>query len=33
LPIRIASTSAGAFFLLGYGIALFRRFGGKGRLP
>jgi hypothetical protein len=28
LPIRIASASAGAFFLLGYGIALFRRFGG-----
>jgi hypothetical protein len=29
LPIRIASTGAGAFFLLGYGIALFRRFGGS----
>jgi Na+-translocating ferredoxin:NAD+ oxidoreductase RnfE subunit len=29
LPIRVASASAGAFFLLGYGIALFRRFGGE----
>jgi hypothetical protein len=29
LPIRIASASAGAFFLLGYGIALFRRYGGR----
>jgi hypothetical protein len=29
LPIRIAASSAGAFFLLGYGIALFRRFGGN----
>jgi hypothetical protein len=29
LPIRIISGSAGAFFLLGYGIALFRRSGGN----
>jgi hypothetical protein len=29
LPLRIASTSTGAFLLLGYGIALFRRFGGS----
>jgi hypothetical protein len=28
LPIRIISGSAGAFFLLGYGLALFRRLGG-----
>lgn len=27
-PLRILSSSAGAFFLLGYGIAVFRRFGG-----
>jgi hypothetical protein len=27
-PLRILSSSAGAFFLLGYGVALFRRFGG-----
>jgi hypothetical protein len=29
LPLRIFSSSAGAFFLLGYGIALFRYFGGN----
>jgi hypothetical protein len=29
LPIQIISGSAGAFFLLGYGLALFRRFGGN----
>jgi hypothetical protein len=27
-PLRVLASSAGAFFLLGYGIALFRRFGG-----
>jgi Na+-transporting NADH:ubiquinone oxidoreductase subunit NqrD len=29
LPVRILSLSGGAFFLLGYGAALFRRFGGN----
>jgi hypothetical protein len=29
LPLRIFSSSAGAFFLLGYGVALFRYFGGN----
>jgi hypothetical protein len=29
LPIRVVSDAAGAFFLLGYGLALFRRFGGN----
>jgi hypothetical protein len=29
LPIQIISSSAGAFFLLGYGLALFRQFGGN----
>jgi hypothetical protein len=28
LPVQILSSSAGVFFLLGYGIALFRRCGG-----
>jgi hypothetical protein len=28
LPVRVLITSSGALFLLGYGIALFRRFGG-----
>jgi hypothetical protein len=29
LPVRFLSLSGGAFFLLGYGVALFRRFGGN----
>jgi hypothetical protein len=29
LPLRIFASSAGAFFLLGYGTALFRYFGGN----
>jgi hypothetical protein len=29
LPLRIFASSAGAFFLLGYGIALFRYLGGN----
>jgi Na+-transporting NADH:ubiquinone oxidoreductase subunit NqrD len=33
LPARIIAASAGAFFLLGYGIALFRRFGGNLAAP
>jgi hypothetical protein len=28
LPVRIVASSAGALLLLGYGLALFRRFGG-----
>ncbi|MDR2746976.1 MAG: hypothetical protein LBB77_05960 [Treponema sp.] len=32
-PLRILSSAAGAFFLLGYGIALFRRFGGHFPVP
>ncbi|MDR1444604.1 MAG: hypothetical protein LBI94_06970 [Treponema sp.] len=28
LPVRIIAASPGALFLLGYGLALFRRFGG-----
>jgi hypothetical protein len=32
LPVQILSSSAGAFFLLGYGIALFRRCGGHSLL-
>jgi Na+-translocating ferredoxin:NAD+ oxidoreductase RnfE subunit len=27
-PLQVLASSAGAFFLLGYGVALFRRFGG-----
>jgi Na+-transporting NADH:ubiquinone oxidoreductase subunit NqrD len=33
LPARILSLSGGAFFLLGYGAALFRRFGGNPPSP
>jgi hypothetical protein len=33
LPVRILSLSGGAFFLLGYGAALFRRFGGNLPFP
>jgi hypothetical protein len=33
LPVRIFASSAGAFFLLGYGIALFRYFGGNASSP
>jgi hypothetical protein len=29
LPLQIFASSAGAFFLLGYGVALFRYFGGN----
>ncbi|MDR0732425.1 MAG: hypothetical protein LBF63_12210 [Treponema sp.] len=29
LPVRIIASSSGALFLLGYGIALFRRLGGS----
>jgi hypothetical protein len=32
-PLRVFTSSAGAFFLLGYGIALFRRFGGHFPAP
>jgi Na+-transporting NADH:ubiquinone oxidoreductase subunit NqrD len=28
-PVRVISVSAGAFFLLGYGVAFFRRFRGQ----
>jgi hypothetical protein len=33
LPVRIFASSAGAFFLLGYGVALFRYFGGNPPSP
>jgi hypothetical protein len=29
LPVRIVASSSGALLLLGYGLALFRRFGGR----
>jgi hypothetical protein len=31
LPVRIIAAAPGALFLLGYGLALFRRFGGYSR--
>jgi hypothetical protein len=33
LPLRVFASSAGAFFLLGYGAALFRYFGGNSFSP
>jgi hypothetical protein len=32
-PLRVLTSSAGVFFLLGYGVALFRRFGGHTPAP
>jgi UDP-N-acetylmuramyl pentapeptide phosphotransferase/UDP-N-acetylglucosamine-1-phosphate transferase len=33
LPVRVIAASSGALFLLGYGIALFRRFRGSSSSP